>query len=390
MILRSLFVSILIFSQSTMAVLNSEIESLLSVESKQNEDSEKRSVKEITEQAVKSGRYQFKGRNPASQNQIQIEAETETKNETKTNTKDANPKNNDSLLDSEVKTIEQHIKSDEVILIEKKIEQPTVIEQVKEIISDGEQPLIQAYREQVHPDDVRLNRIEINIGGGVLANTAKSNYSFRNYSTFSPQLSVGAGVWMTPFLGLSGSYYTSVGADVLSDISTNSKSQVQHETTELSFNLRKFFGMSRRANSIEYGLFYTDYHFSVPSDDLHRISLKSSGVGIHLSTRIPVAPTYAWIFGGKIVPRMKHQEQTTGIDLSSGNNGESSRVDLFLGGEIKMNRKSQIIWNLSVIHEKNQFSGQANRVDPETGQRPNGVSVNNNMTLFNFGYRWGQ
>ncbi len=262
------------------------------------------------------------------------------------------------------------------------VEQPNLIEQVKSIVSDDEQPIIEAYKEQIHPDDVRLNQIEIGIMAGAISNTSNSNYSFRNYSTFSPQMGIGGKLWLTPFLGLYGQYITSLGADI--------QIPVQHEITELGFDLRKFYGMSRKANSLHYGLFYSEYKLSVPSDDAHRAHLRSSGLGIRLFARVPVAPTYSWIFGGKLVPRLQHHERATGISLSSGSPGESSRVDLSLGGEFKMSRQSQIIWDLTVSHEKNQFSGEASHVDPETGQRPKGVSVNNTLTIFSLGYRWGQ
>lgn len=270
------------------------------------------------------------------------------------------------------------------------VEQPNLIEQVKSIVSDDEQPIIEAYKEQIHPDDVRLNQIEIGIVAGAISNTSNSNYSFRNYSTFSPQMGIGGKLWLTPFLGLYGQYTTSLGADISSDAGTGTHVSVQHEITELGFDLRKFYGMSRKANSLHYGLFYSEYKLSVPSDDAHRAHLRSSGLGIRLFARVPVAPTYSWIFGGKLVPRLQHHERATGISLSSGSPGESSRVDLSLGGEFKMSRQSQIIWDLTVSHEKNQFTGEASHVDPETGQRPKGVSVNNTLTIFSLGYRWGQ
>jgi hypothetical protein len=78
------------------------------------------------------------------------------------------------------------------------------------------------------------------------------------------------------------------------------------------------------------------------------------------------------------------------LDLSSGEAGESTRVDFIIGGELKLARQNQIIWNLTTSFEKNQFNGQANVVDPERGTAPKGVSVENSFVLFSLGYRWGQ
>ena len=388
---------LILFSMSTLAQVDVSTEMLL------------QSHQVSTEEAVESGRYQIRG--PAS----------------KKNSKGQLPSKSVKSVDDEYKIVLQQ--STSVVVPEMEpvattsttvsttlrprkmtapstttttttstttttlpviVEQPTITDQVKDLVADKDQPLVEAYKEQIHPDDTRLNQLEIDVLSGVVANSAASNYSFRNYNTVSPQISIGGKLWMTPFLGLHGQYRTSLGADVISDGATSSRISVQHETTEFGFQLRRYFGMSRKANSLQYGLFFSEYRFVVPSNDNHRVRLRSSGLGINLSGRIPVAPGYAWVFAGKLIPRVQHQEQPTGISLSSGDAGESSRFDLSLGGEFKMARQSQIIWDLTVSHEKNQFGGQASHPDPETGQRPNGVSVSNTLTIFSLGYRWGQ
>lgn len=283
------------------------------------------------------------------------------------------------------------LKAPEIVLEETpKVEPPPITEQVKSLVLGDELPLVEAYKEQIHPDDVRMNRIEINVRPGVVANTSKSSYAFRDYSSFSPKISLGAEFWLTPFLGIYGDYTTTLGADVSGDPATNSKIPVQHEWTEIGLDLRRFFGMSRKSNSLQYGIHLSEYKFIAPGDDLHRVSLKSTGIGLHLSSRIPVAPSYAWIFGGKIIPRVQHSEMATGIALSSGGKGESSRVDLSLGGELKFQRQNQIVWDLTFSFEKNHFTGEGNLPDPKTGVTPKGVSVENVFTVFSLGYRWGQ
>jgi hypothetical protein len=270
------------------------------------------------------------------------------------------------------------------------VEEPAVADQVRDLVMGNEQPVVEAYREQIHPDDIRLNRIELDVLPGVISNSSKSSYSFRNYNTFAPKVLIGAHFWMTPFLGFYGNYTTSMGGDIEDDPSTRSRSTAQHEWSEIGLDIRKFFGMSRKSNSLQFGLHFSEYKFTVPGDDMNRVSLRSSGIGLHLLSRIPVAPSYAWIFGGKIIPRVQHSELGTGISLSSGSTGESTRLDLIFGGEFKMARQNQIAWDITTSFEKNQFGGQADLNDPETGSRPKGVSVENTFVIFSLGYRWGQ
>jgi len=270
------------------------------------------------------------------------------------------------------------------------MEEPTVTDQVRDIVLGNRSDVVEAYKEQIHPDDIRINRIEVNIMPGLVANQAKSSYSYRNYNTFSPKMSLGANFWLTPFMGLYGDYTTTMGSDVVSDAGIGSRVSAIHEWTEIGFDIRKFFGMSRKANSLQFGLHLSEYKFTVPGDDTNRVNLRSSGIGLHLLTRVPVAPSYSWVFGGKLIPRAQHSELGTGLDLSSGQAGESTRVDLMLGGEFKLARQNQIVWNLTSSFEKNQFNGQANKLDPERGLAPKGVSVENSFLMFSLGYRWGQ
>ncbi|MEZ0392514.1 MAG: hypothetical protein ACAH59_09875 [Pseudobdellovibrionaceae bacterium] len=268
--------------------------------------------------------------------------------------------------------------------------EPSVVDQVRDMMDGKGQTVVEAYKEQIHPDDIRLNFLEVDLLPGVVSNNSKSSYSYRNYNTFSPKMLLGAKLWLTPFLGVYGQYTTTMGGDVVEDPTTETRSTAQHEWTELGFNVRKFFGMSRKSNSLQFGIHLSEYKFKVPGDSQHRVQLRSSGVGLHLLTRIPVAPSYSWTFGGKVIPRIQHTELGTGIDLSSGSNGESSRIELMVGGEFKLSRENQILWDLTTSYEKNQFNGSANTLDPESGLMPRGVAVENTFLIFSLGYRWGQ
>lgn len=265
---------------------------------------------------------------------------------------------------------------------------PSYADQVKDLVSGHNEPIV-AYKEQVHPDDIRLNQIEINISPGILYYDSKSSFSFRNYRSYSPVTFAGGEIWWTPFLGLYGQYGLTSGADVVENGSIGSRVPITHELIEGGLDFRSFFGMSRKSNSMTFGFHYLENKFMVPTDNLFRSRTKSSGIGIHFQGRFPVAPSYSWILGAKMEPRISHTEYGTALSLQSGSSPESSRMTLLVGGEFKLSRAHQMVWMLSTSLEKNQFSGSANMVDPETSLTPQGTSVTQTMSLLTLGYRWG-
>ncbi len=267
---------------------------------------------------------------------------------------------------------------------------PTLGDQVKDLFTGGEGHVGDLYREQVHQDDIRNNKVEIDIGTGVVYNNSTANLAYRNYYSFAPYLKAGAHVWLTPLVGVSGSYLSTFSETIPSALTAGNMINAKSAWTQLSLDFRKFYGMSRRANSINYGLLYSQYTFTVPSTEVSRIGLTSSGLGVYLNARIPTAPSYSWVFGGSLIPVLSHAENQTSLALQSGNSNTASRLGLSLGGEIKMSRENQLIWSVEVQMEKDQFSGNSSLPDPYTGLTPTGVSVVNTWTYFNLGYRWGQ
>jgi hypothetical protein len=268
--------------------------------------------------------------------------------------------------------------------------EPTVSEQFHEIYKSTPNGLLTKFKDQFHPDDIRNNRLEIEVGSGYIYDSSTtSNMAYRNYFTLAPTLRAGGHVWMTPLVGITGMYESTFGESV--NAVTGSSSYTTKSTwTEFSFDFRKFFGASRRANNIQYGAIFSQYKFDMLDSAASRISLSTSGFGVYLNSRIPVAPSYAWTFGFEVFPSLSHSEISTALALNSGLANTTSRVGVSVGGELKFNRSSQIIWTLGVKMERNQFTGNANMVDPGTGTTPNGVEITNTWSYLNLGYRWGQ
>jgi hypothetical protein len=267
-------------------------------------------------------------------------------------------------------------------------EEPTISEQAESLFSSKAEKVYDFYRVQVHPDDIRNNKVELEVMPVMAYADSQSNYSFRQYHSLFNALKLKTNVWFTPRIGVSGQMMFSLAAD-MDSVSDSSRVPTKYEFVDLGINFRKFFGVSRLSNSMEFSVLYSDNKVNVDAESTTRPRLKTSGVGLGLKARLPMSEGYAWTFGGSFFPRLQHSEVETGADIRSGSSDENIRIGLDLGGEFKFSRDSQLLWNLGLSTERNTFTGAASLTDPHTGLTPENVSVTNSLYMFSLGYRWG-
>ncbi len=268
-------------------------------------------------------------------------------------------------------------------------QEPTLSEQAQSLADGTAERVYNFYKEQVHTDDIRNNHVEIEFSPGVTVNSTKSNYSYREHSGTFPTVNLKSNIWFTPMIGVSGRYTFSIGGDITGDRTTNSKVSARFENLIAAISLRKFFGLSRKSNSLETQFLYNESKLNVPFDSTSRGRIKTTGFGIGLAARLPVSASYAWTLGGNFFPKMQHSETETALALHSGTSTEALKIGFDFGGEFKFDRGSQLIWQMGYSYEKNLFSGSASISDPLTGQTPSNVNVNNTSVFLNLGYRWG-
>lgn len=268
-------------------------------------------------------------------------------------------------------------------------QEPDLTEQAQSLLNAQTEKIFDFYREQVHPDDIRNNKVEIEASPTVVYNESSSNYSYRDYQSYFTALKVRANVWFTPLIGVSGQILFSLAADVPGNGSGSDNVATKYDYLDLALNFRKFFGISRKSNSIETSILLSENKFSPSGENTSRVKTKSTAVGVGVKARFPTSSSYAWVLGGNFFPRVQHDESETGTSATSGSISESTRIGLDLGGEFKFSRESQLIWNLGASTERNLFDGAAAQPDPGTGTTPSNVSVTNALYMFSLGYRWG-
>lgn len=260
---------------------------------------------------------------------------------------------------------------------------------VQDLLLGGANENLGHYKEKLQTDDQRLNILTFSVAPTYFYIDSESSYWFRRFSSGGPGVSSQADIWMTPFIGLDLTYFTTLAADVKADPSSNRTILADHSYTGVNFLFRKYFTLSKKSPSLTFGLGYNEYRMTVAQNEANRIRLLESGLDLSLRFAAPTSSTHAWELGSEIIPKMTVSEQTTGTTAHSGTSPTSYALKFTLGEDFNLDRNNRVFWRLSHRIEKSVYSGSASVVDPSTGTTPSGVSVTTGVTMFELGYSWG-
>lgn len=245
-------------------------------------------------------------------------------------------------------------------------------------------------RGPVEPSEERkLSQLEISVAPGFIYANSDSSFSYRKHNAASPSIGMEASVWITPGFGLSGSYISTLSGHVNDSWNGSRSVSASQQWFTGGIRSRHFFGASRLAPVLEFGVDYMEYQFRVPSDAQTRAKLNSTGLQLSLESDIPVTAHRSWIVGIQFAPKLQHKEGATAIEFRSGGSVDSNAVGLTLGGRVHFDHANAMFWKVTHIVEKNLFAGDATRPDPISGATLNGVAVTNSTTLLQVGYTWG-
>lgn len=261
--------------------------------------------------------------------------------------------------------------------------------QMREMFLGGEDQTIEKYKGLLHPWDSRNNIVEIGVAPTYIYSDSQSSYWFRNYITQSPGITAYGSLWVTPFFGLRGEYISNLSGGVLANPTDNEVIKAEEQWYNFGVRVRRFHGLSRKAKSLTFGFDYHEYQFRIPKDAANRTGLQSVGPRFTLEATLPKSFHFSWLLGVEMIPRMKHVEDDTVLNLKSGNKAETNLVGIWFGGKHHFDRKRQMYWKFSHSIEKTYYNGQSNVPDPKTGIAPKGVTILRGTSMFQLGLTWG-
>lgn len=270
------------------------------------------------------------------------------------------------------------------------IKEPTAREQMKQLFAGKGKDILLFYKENAHPDDLRNNKLEIELSPKYVSNNSKSNYYYRDYMSSYPALAVKTSIWFVPAFGLSGKFQFAFASAISGNPNDSSKVLTRNENLEFALNFRNYFSISRKANSLEFQILFLDTKMTVPTDEIYRYSFDSSGLGIGFKMKNPESVYLTTYYGMQFYPKLTHKESATGSSANSGTNRENSRIGVEYGKEYILGKDCVVSYGLELTNETNSFKGAVASPDPVSGFTPDGVSVSNSTIGFVLGYRWGR
>jgi hypothetical protein len=270
------------------------------------------------------------------------------------------------------------------------IEEPTLSEQFNSLLNKESNSTLDYYNERIHPQDIRNNRLEMDVHAIYTDIKARSNYSYRQFGTQFAGFDLGTNVWITQGLGITSRISYSIAASIPNESASNTNSLAKFEDLEFGLKFRRFFGVSRRANYFETNLILLDSKLNVLADDSQRMRTKTNGLGLLLSIYVPTAPQWTHHLSVLFAPRLAHSESSTGVEAFSGSPGDSTRMGLVIGSELKFSRENQVLLDFGIYSEKNQFTGFTGMPDQNTNSFLNNTAVTTTTSVLRMGYRWGK
>lgn len=244
-------------------------------------------------------------------------------------------------------------------------------------------------KDSYHPQDNRFNIVEISLAPRVLYMNSSSEYWYRNFHSAGPGIGASANVWLSNNFGIQVSFATTLAADISSDPTTNESALVDHRFTEAGLFYRKHFTNTRKSPSIALGVSQKEYNLALAKSEEDRLSLKSSGLALNLKAKIPESTMNAWVYEISLLPNLKVKESNSTREIKSGTKDTTYGVFVGLGQEYTFDRKNQIFWKLSHRYEKSIYKGTVSEADPVSGSTPQNISVTSGISIFEFGYIWG-
>lgn len=238
----------------------------------------------------------------------------------------------------------------------------------------------------LHPSDTRLNLVELSVAPGYSVLQSKSSYWSRNYNSSGPTVNVGANIWISPFFGIQASYLTSMNGQIKATPDGLRETTLQTNALSLGLRLRSFFGYSRRAGSLSYGIDYDNWQTKVARDATQRTGFDTSGLKLVMDANMPVTNSYSMTLGVELAPSLSHREANGAT--GAGDSNRTTMIAASIGGRYTFDRKNQIFWKITERLEQNAFQGTTKAADPVTSSTPTGVMVNQSLTLFQIGFTW--
>jgi hypothetical protein len=265
---------------------------------------------------------------------------------------------------------------------------PTFASKVKDAVLGGDEDLLQNYKLFLDDQDVRKNIFELALSSGYLYNASSSSYFFKNYNDSGPTIDLNADIWLSPFLGVTAEYKSTLLNEVSDSPTQNLYVASTQSWFDVGFKFRRFFGMALSSPALTVGLRYLQYQMNTPQSSLSRAKLTNQGPELDLDLALPMGKFSFWTLGLMLQP-IDTLAEVSGATVRAGQSNQTVAFGASMGAEYRFSRQTTAFVKFSSTLYKSDFSGSATTADPVTGSIPSNVPVTNIFYFLDLGIRLG-
>ncbi len=210
---------------------------------------------------------------------------------------------------------------------------------------------------------------------------------YRSYNLSSPGVRGFVDIWLTPQFGVYTDISMSLGASVSGALNSSRQSYLEHQWFDTGFMYRQNFSLGRR---VEFRLSYLEAEEKVSSADTFRAGLRTSGVKLGARFFLQKEKGSQWFVETWLSPSQSHKEKETGINIKSGDKGETNTLGLSIGKLYELDSSNEFYWGVRSVFEKNRFKGDSSPADPLRSSTFENLEVNQSSIFVEFGYNWSR
>ena len=253
----------------------------------------------------------------------------------------------------------------------------------------GDPSEIYEFKKHLDDMDLRKNSFELSLASSWIQYQSSGTSWGREAQSKGMGFGVEACYWVSPLLGVVGSYRGSLSGTIQKQFGSDETVPLNQSWLGLGIRFRRFFGSHKKMSSFAWGIDGRQRDLRTSSAESEKFNTRSRAAFLVAEGRIPMTARWVATVQMALAPWVDHQESGGRSGDFSGVDATSTSYSLGLGMEYVFDRGHRFFLKAKGDIEANQFQRSSGLIDPRTGLVSRGVSVSQSFFVLELGYIWG-